>query len=349
VTKVDASVEERVIGEALQRGRRRLKARRIWRRAGAVAFVCIVAAGSLIVLTGSSRQPAQPSPTSKGHVPGKASPGSTQKPSAVSDQGLTCSTPDAGLTGTYAQVSSQGYELSARVTGPPRSTVTDNESTLLSLRGHTVASLKPGQVVWDLTQLGRGRGFVCIGGSAKDATLTGLVGIYLGGAHGPELVQVLFEQPDRTFRTTQFVFEDVSVQRVAYSGGSLTFFGFDPRMAYAWAAFAFSGFPLLAQAFRNGHLVDVTKNYPALVRQDAAMWLKQAKANANPQTPQQDGAYSAWAEDECRLEPTSAVWRALDALDREGKLNELPALPGRTFVTDVERTLLKNGVCAPLS
>lgn len=48
----------------------------------------------------------------------------------------------------------------------------------------------------------------------------------------------------------------------------------DDRGAYEFTAYAFSAFPIQIFAYRNRMIVDVTREFPGLVRKDAAHWLK---------------------------------------------------------------------------
>lgn len=76
------SVVDRVIDEAVRRGQRRVRRRRLTFKGVVVFFVCGIVAGSAIVLSDAGQGVRQPAPTGRG-TSGKHATGITQKPPAT--------------------------------------------------------------------------------------------------------------------------------------------------------------------------------------------------------------------------------------------------------------------------
>jgi hypothetical protein len=114
----------------------------------------------------------------------------------------------------------------------------------------------------------------------------------------------------------------------------------DDRFAYAFAAFAFSGFPVQLWSYAAGRFVDVTRRYPARIRSDAAhSWREYLQLRrARYET---EGAAAAWAADEYLLHKRAFVWRRLTALARAGRLEG--NYPPRLFLRRLWLFLARHG------
>src|SRR5262249_18802034 len=97
----------------------------------------------------------------------------------------------------------------------------------------------------------------------------------------------------------------------------------DDRFAYAFAAFAFSAFPVQVWQLKDGTIADVTRSYQPEVRADAAvLWRAYLKARGS-QIPDVRGILAAWAADEAMLGRWKKASSALDAVKARGDLDPL--------------------------
>jgi hypothetical protein len=91
----------------------------------------------------------------------------------------------------------------------------------------------------------------------------------------------------------------------------------DDRFAYLYGSYATSRFPVQVLALRAGRLVDVTRSFPALLRQDrAGLWHDVRRGLRS--APR--GAYAAWAADRYLLGERTATLRTLRRLAARGRL-----------------------------
>ena len=258
------------------------------------------------------------------------------------DQAVVCTRP-AG-TGPQTErsltLAVDSYRLTATLDpAPPAS---GRVTVQLSHRGRVVGRGVVDDRFFGFDDLGPRMGAVCLsrlGGRG----MSGLVEEGNGFAHATAVVEDIFPGPSGAYAMKTFTWSNGDTPTLEYWRGGLVFDGFDPRMAYLWSAYAFSGFPVEVQADRAGHLVDVTNQYPALVRVDASQSWSRARSTQTVQAEEQDGAYAGWAADECRLEPEALVWHSLNELAKEGAFSTV--VPARTFVTQLERTLVQDGYC----
>jgi hypothetical protein len=101
--------------------------------------------------------------------------------------------------------------------------------------------------------------------------------------------------------------------------GRQEFISADGRFAYAFSAFAFSGFPIQIWSYQGGSFSDVTRRYPGLIRQDAArQW--RAFGRLRRQHYEVGGVLAAWAADKYQLHQGRAASKKLAAIARSGEL-----------------------------
>ena len=85
----------------------------------------------------------------------------------------------------------------------------------------------------------------------------------------------------------------------------LEFVSADNRFAYEFTSFAASSFPLQIWTYRGGRLLDTTRDYPALIADDAQQqWrlYRDEFARSNAEDRAMRGFLAAWAADECLLD-----------------------------------------------
>ncbi|MGZ4299041.1 MAG: hypothetical protein ACXVVK_18545 [Solirubrobacteraceae bacterium] len=172
--------------------------------------------------------------------------------------------------------------------------------------------------------------------------------LYTGGAHCCSVAQVFtFDPGTMTYAKTERNFGDPG-ERIEDLGhdGHDEFVTADDAFAYAFTDFAASGLPLQIVAFSGGRFQDVTDSYPALIRKDAATWLKMFKHSARQHYADSVGVIAAWAADEYRLGQSAGADRYLSQQARAGHLRSAlaPVEPqGRRFVAALQKFLRRHG------
>jgi hypothetical protein len=172
--------------------------------------------------------------------------------------------------------------------------------------------------------------------------------LYTGGAHCCSVAQVFtFDPGTMTYAKTERNFGDPGerIEDLNHDGHH-EFVTADDAFAYAFTDFAASGLPLQILTFMGSRFQDVTDSYPALVRKDAAFWLKAFKHMARQHYADSVGVIAAWAADEYRLGHSVTANRYLSQQARAGHLRSAlaPVEPqGRRFVAALQRFLRRHG------
>lgn len=172
--------------------------------------------------------------------------------------------------------------------------------------------------------------------------------LYTGGAHCCSIEQVFtFDPASSTYTRVERDFGDpgARIQDLNHDG-HFEFVTADDAFAYAFTDFAASGMPLQILAFSGSRFSDVTGQFPALIRKDAANWLKAFKSEARQHYPDTVGLIAAWAADEYRLGKVAAANRFLHKQARAGHLNSplgRSVAQGRKFVTRLQKFLRRHG------
>jgi hypothetical protein len=172
--------------------------------------------------------------------------------------------------------------------------------------------------------------------------------IFSGGAHCCSIEQVFtFDPATRIYTKAEHNFGDPG-DRIEDLGhdGHFEFLTADDAFAYAFTDFAASGLPLQILTFSGGRFHDVTNRYPALIRKDAATWLKAFKGMAREHYADSVGVIAAWAADEYRLGRRAAANRYLAQQARAGHLKSAlgRSVPqGQRFVAALRKFLRRHG------
>jgi hypothetical protein len=90
----------------------------------------------------------------------------------------------------------------------------------------------------------------------------------------------------------------------------------DDRFAYLYGSYASSIRPVQVWSLQGGRLVDTTRAFPALVREDRAENWRIARGAGGAAR----GAYAAWAADRYLLDEPAAALRTLRRLAARGRL-----------------------------
>ncbi|HEY2668390.1 MAG TPA: hypothetical protein VGK51_16280, partial [Actinomycetota bacterium] len=119
----------------------------------------------------------------------------------------------------------------------------------------------------------------------------------------------------------------------------------DDAFNYQFAPYASSGVPIEVLTFRRGGFANVTRQYPDLVRRDAAQWWKSFSADPSDGL----GTLAAWMADQCLLGKGRSGWATIDQLLAGGKLAGFPnggTWPlGTDYVAQLHVFLRQHGYC----
>ncbi|MGA3219782.1 MAG: hypothetical protein ABSE77_12030 [Acidimicrobiales bacterium] len=121
----------------------------------------------------------------------------------------------------------------------------------------------------------------------------------------------------------------------------------DNSFVYVFAPFVGSAVPVRVLDLQFRRFVNVTRDYPALVAQDAQMWWH-AYGPAGVGGGGSFGVLAAWVGDECMLAKGHSAWATVGRLEAQGRLSGKPApgYPAGAEYVKVLRTFLKkHGYC----
>ncbi|HTU96912.1 MAG TPA: hypothetical protein VMF14_13795 [Solirubrobacteraceae bacterium] len=175
-----------------------------------------------------------------------------------------------------------------------------------------------------------------------------ILSLYTGGAHCCFVQQIFtFDPGTMTYGVVQHDFGDpgTRIEDLNHDGHH-EFVTADDRFAYAFTDYAASGLPLQILTFTGSGLEDVTDSYPALIRKDAATWLKAFKQLDHGHDIDSTGVIAAWAADEYRLGKVAAANRYLVAQAKAGHLKTPVASvepQGMKFVAKLKTFLRRHG------
>ena len=123
----------------------------------------------------------------------------------------------------------------------------------------------------------------------------------------------------------------------------------DERFAYAFGPYVTSLRPVAILQWSAGRLADVTRQFPAAIRSDAAELLRiYRQARRKRDTLAVRGTLAAWTADQLLLGQGTAAWAKLAAANRAGELGQGPkdefGYPaGRRYIEKLRAFLRKNG------
>jgi hypothetical protein len=171
-----------------------------------------------------------------------------------------------------------------------------------------------------------------------------LLDLYSGGAHCCLIAQIFSYDPVKNqYVRIEHDFGDPGYRLLDLRhDGHKEFVTADDSFAYEFTDYAASGLPLQILTFAAGTFTDVTRQYPKLIRKDAARWMRAFKHHYVDGL----GLIAAWAADEELLGHAKLVKRTLAQQLREGHLRT-PLSPhgggGAKFVRRLNKFLHKHG------
>jgi hypothetical protein len=153
-----------------------------------------------------------------------------------------------------------------------------------------------------------------------------LVDLFTGGAHCCLITEIYsFDGAAGTYRSLEHNFADPGyVLKDLNRDGVPELKSADFRFAYLLSSYAGSFLPVQIWRWQNGSLVDVTREFPSLIRADSKRHWKLYRRHIRSKDPLNDpglGALAAWAGDEYLLGHGARVQRELKAALRRGWLN----------------------------
>jgi hypothetical protein len=167
--------------------------------------------------------------------------------------------------------------------------------------------------------------------------------LYSGGAHCCWLARVYsfdgsaYRETTHGFGNAAYRLGDIDGDRRAEIVSS------DDRLAYRFAAYAFSVFPVQIWSYADGSFSDTTDRFRARVRADAARtWRVYREAYRRREFPPR-GAAAAWAADEYRLGKRASALRTLRKLANRGELPGGPPRSQARFVQVLDAALRRLG------
>jgi subtilisin-like proprotein convertase family protein len=148
-----------------------------------------------------------------------------------------------------------------------------------------------------------------------------LVDLFSGGAHCCWLT-VFFRYDGHGYAKTTHVWGDPAYElKDLDRDGRPELVSADDRFAYEFTFYAASALPVQIWHFYRGTLIDVTSNYPAVVRKDAATLWSEYLQTRHASGADVRGVLAAWLADEYRLGLAAAGWQKVDAAYAHGEVS----------------------------
>ena len=172
-----------------------------------------------------------------------------------------------------------------------------------------------------------------------------LFDIFTGGAHCCSYTWI-YRYTGTTYAGTTALWGDAGYSIADLNGdGVPELRSFDDRFAYTFTDYADSAFPPAIWSFRAGQVVDITRNFPALIAADAKRDLRLYKRARHRRDMR--GVVAAYVADEYLLGKKSAGLKLLNLANRRGDLNgtghgDIWPRNGR-YVRALKKFLAKNG------
>lgn len=172
-----------------------------------------------------------------------------------------------------------------------------------------------------------------------------LLNLFTGGAHCCSVLQLFRPSAamgGRYVLSARYDFGDPGY-RLEWLGGAPRFVTADDGFAYAFTDYAASGMPVQVLRLEGVRFVDVTAKYPALVRRDAARWLRAYRKQASSGYQDSVGVMAAWVADEANL---GRYRQAIAYAKAQAKVGHLHSglgtnMGGMRFVHSLEKLLAR--------
>lgn len=174
-----------------------------------------------------------------------------------------------------------------------------------------------------------------------------LLDLYTGGAHCCFYTIILRHDGRRYSGSVAFWGDPGYELRDLDRDGRPELVTADDRFAYAFTSYAGSVLPLLIRRYDHCKLNDVTVEYPALVRAEAARLRGEYVRDQRSRDADLRGLLAGWLADEYRLGRGAQGWSLIEAAYRRGELSAPRVDPiwpaGRKYHTALRAFLVKTG------
>ncbi|MBW4030411.1 MAG: hypothetical protein HIU57_06995 [Acidobacteria bacterium] len=173
-----------------------------------------------------------------------------------------------------------------------------------------------------------------------------VLGLYSGGAHCCYIDLIVEHRTPTKFATVELYLGDPGARIERLPGSPYgAFVTADDAFAYEFTDYAASGLPLEIERLSHGHVRNVTRQYPALIKKDAKVFLTAFYAQASTHYQDSVGVIAAWAADEYLLGRAAAANRFLHQQAVAGHLNGQmePSVKGEAFIAQLHAFLKKQG------
>jgi len=173
-----------------------------------------------------------------------------------------------------------------------------------------------------------------------------VLGLYSGGAHCCFIDLIVEHRSPTKFATVELFLGDPGARIERLPGSPYdAFVTANDAFAYEFTDYAASGLPLEIERLSNGHVRNVTRQYPAMIRKDARVFLAAFRAQASTHYQDSVGVIAAWAADEYSLGRATAANQFLRAQAAAGHLNSQlePSVKGEAFITQLHAFLKEQG------
>ncbi|MDE3030335.1 MAG: hypothetical protein KGI65_01800 [Acidobacteriota bacterium] len=175
-----------------------------------------------------------------------------------------------------------------------------------------------------------------------------VLGLYSAGAHCCYLDEVFAPATatSSTYAESEILLGDPGALLKTLPGSPyVALVTADDTFAYAFTDYAASGLPLKIMRFSGHGFRNVTKDYPALIRADASMWLKAFYSLKSTHYADSVGVIAAWAADQYQLGRAANANAFLRQQAAAGHLNNqlTPSQKGLVFVAALEKFLRRDG------
>ena len=140
-----------------------------------------------------------------------------------------------------------------------------------------------------------------------------------GGAHCCLSSQILsYDRTTKQYKLTEHYWGDGDTRQLSdlNRDGIPEFLSYDTRFAYAFASFAGSGFPMQIWQYRQGKMLDVTRQFPDLVYRDASRYW-QIYTEARAQNLEVKGVLAAYLANKYLLNQSEDGWQRVKAAYQE--------------------------------
>jgi len=173
-----------------------------------------------------------------------------------------------------------------------------------------------------------------------------VLGLYSGGAHCCFADLVLEPLTASRYVATTINLGDPGARLQTLDGNPfVALVTADDSFAYAFTDYAASGLPVRILRVQGHRALDVTRQYPSMIRSDASRWLAAFYAQASSHYDDSVGVMAAWAADEYLLGQRASADRFLSQQAAAGHLNSLlnPTLKAFAYVQSLETFLVQRG------